>query len=394
MDTTERTLSISMFGELTFICDGNTIQFNQSLGKHLKNLLEILVYYRLNPLSKEQLIDLMWSESLNPTSALKFSIFRLRQILENIDCLKNIELIVTTKNGYGFNPNLSVNVDTEEVDRLWKLSNDNNITRQQKQLLLQNLVDKVNQPFLSSSLSQMWTMSIREYYANLYNRSVTLLLEDMEIDKNYAEMMQLAQTAIKMDAFNEGFHFYYLLGLIETKQYRKSIEYYEQLNRQFYKEFNAQLSLKTKSLYNMILSREEVSQVSMGDLIDHLQENIENDGAFFCEYEVYKRMYQIALRSAERNKEMSYVMLMEAKSEENDYIMQKLMDKLQHVIYASLRKGDIFSRMNPTQYILLLPCQTEENAHMIASRIQQTFYKKNDRNNVRLHYHISSLIKN
>ena len=50
MDTTERTLSISMFGELTFICDGNTIQFNQSLGKHLKNLLEILVYYRLNPL--------------------------------------------------------------------------------------------------------------------------------------------------------------------------------------------------------------------------------------------------------------------------------------------------------------------------------------------------------
>jgi tetratricopeptide (TPR) repeat protein len=220
-----------------------------------------------------------------------------------------------------------------------------------------------------------------------------MYIEDLEIERRYDEVMGQAQIALRMNPLNEDFHYYFLLGLIETKQYRKAIEYYEGINRRFYKEFNAQLSLRTKSLYNMILSREEVSQIGIGELLETMQENNDSGGAFYCEHEVFKRMYQIALRTEERSDEKSYVLLLEIKTDENEYQLQKTMERLRGIIYQSLRKGDIFSRMNPTQFILLLPCKNEENAHTISNRIRSTFQKHNGSVAVKLNYHMSPLHK-
>jgi GGDEF domain-containing protein len=104
-------------------------------------------------------------------------------------------------------------------------------------------------------------------------------------------------------------------------------------------------------------------------------------------------MYQIALRTEERSDEKSFVMLLEVKTDENDLTLQKTMERLRGIINQSLRKGDIFSRMNPTQFILLLPCKVEENAHTIANRIRTSFHKHNTSENIKLHYHVSPLHK-
>jgi DNA-binding SARP family transcriptional activator len=393
LSTKEHRLTIRMFGELGFSFGAKKIDLKEKLGKHLMMLLEYLIYYRHQNVTKEKLIENFWSDSLNPASALKFSVYRLRQLLDELDDLSGVGCIKTTKTGYSFNPDLPVWVDAEDAEDLWKQINDDKITRVDRQVLLKRFVEQMPQTFLVASTAQMWTLPIREYFTNVYNRCVMMLMEDLEIDKKYEEVMQLAQLALRMNPLNEEFHYYFLLGLIETKQYRKAIEYYEGINRRFYKEFNAQLSLRTKSLYNMILSREEVSQIGMGELLETLQESSEAGGAFYCEHEVFKRMYQIALRTEERSDEKSYVMLLEIKTEENEFQLQKTMERLRVIILQALRKGDIFSRMNPTQFILLLPCKNEENAHAISSRIRSTFQKHNGSASVKLNYHISPLHK-
>ncbi len=394
MEKTNPHLEVRLFGELTLSYGDEINQPLLYLGKNLKQFFEISLYYRLNPLTKEQLIDLLWNDSENPSSALKFAVHKLRQLLSLQPMFKDLDLIVTTRNGYGINPDIAMLVDTEEVDRLWRLANNKSVSIIEKRELLNQLSTFIKQPFLINSAHLMWTVPIREYYFGLYNRSLLFLLNEFELEKQYDQVMDLAQNALKMEPFNEEFHYYYLNALVLSAQYRKAIDYYENLSKQFYKEFNLQLSLRTKNLYNFIIAKEELETLDISELMNNLNDNSEFQGALYCEYEVFKRLYQIALRSSERTDEQSYVMLFDLNCSENDYVVSKMLERLKTAIGVSLRKGDVFARMNVSQFILLLPCKTEENAHMISSRIQQAFYKNTDRKLARIHYHISKLSRN
>lgn len=394
LEKTYPRLDVCLFGELTLSIGDESNQPLLYLGKNLKQFFEVLLYHRLNPLTKEQLIDLLWNDSENPSSALKFAVHKLRQLLSAQPKFKDLDLIVTTKNGYGINPDIDMYVDTEEVDRLWRLSIDKSVSITEKRELLSKLVSIVKQPFLINSAHLMWTVPIREYYFGIYNRSILFLLNEYELEKEYDKVMDLTQMALKIEPFNEDFHYYYLNALVLSAQYRKAIEYYEHLSKQFYKEFNLQLSLRTKNLYNFIIAKEELETLDISELMNNLNDNSEFQGALYCEYEVFKRLYQIALRNSERTDEQSYVMLFDLSCAENDFVVSKMLERLKTAIGISLRKGDVFARMNVSQFILLLPCKTEENAHVISSRIQQAFYKNTDRKLARIHYHISKLSRN
>lgn len=394
LEKTYPRLEVRMFGELTLSFEEESNQPLLYLGKNLKQFFEVLLYYRLNPLSKEQLIDLLWNDSDNPSSALKFAVHKLRQLLSSQPLFKDLDLIVTTKNGYGINPEIPMVVDTEEVDRLWRLANDKSVAVIKKRELLGQLYSYIKQPFLVNSSHLMWTVPIREYYTGIFNRSLLFLLNEYELEKQYDYVMDLAQVGLKMEPYNEDFHYYYLNSLVLSAQYRKAIDYYEHLSKQFYKEFNLQLSLRTKNLYNFIIAKEELETLDISELMNNLNDNSEFQGALYCEYEVFKRLYQIALRNSERTDEQTYVMLFDLNCAENDYVVSKMLERLKTAIGVSLRKGDVFARMNTSQFILLLPCKTEENAHMISSRIQQGFYKNTDRKLARIHYHISKLSRN
>lgn len=394
LEKTYPRLDVCLFGELTLSIGDESNQPLLYLGKNLKQFFEVLLYHRLNPLTKEQLIDLLWNDSENPSSALKFAVHKLRQLLSAQPMFKDLDLIVTTKNGYGINPDIDMYVDTEEVDRLWRLSIDKSVSITEKRELLSKLVSIVKQPFLINSAHLMWTVPIREYYFGIYNRSILFLLNEYELEKEYDKVMDLTQMALKIEPFNEDFHYYYLNALVLSAQYRKAIEYYEHLSKQFYKEFNLQLSLRTKNLYNFIIAKEELETLDISELMNNLNDNSEFQGALYCEYEVFKRLYQIALRNSERTDEQSYVMLFDLSCAENDFVVSKMLERLKTAIGISLRKGDVFARMNVSQFILLLPCKTEENAHVISSRIQQAFYKNTDRKLARIHYHISKLSRN
>lgn len=391
LEKTDPRLEVRMFGELTLSFKEESNQPLLYLGKNLKQFFEVLLYYRLNPLSKEQLIDLLWNDSDNPSSALKFAVHKLRQLLNSQSIFEDLDIIVTTKNGYGINPELAMVVDTEEVDRLWRFANDKSVSVIEKRELLNQLFSYIKQPFLVNSTHLMWTVPIREYYTGLFNRSLLFLLNEFELEKQYDYVMDLAQIGLKMEPYNEDFHYYYLNALVLSAQYRKAIDYYEHLSKQFYKEFNLQLSLRTKNLYNFIIAKEELETLDISELMNNLNDNSEFQGALYCEYEVFKRLYQIALRNSERTDEQTYVMLFDLNCAENDYVVSKMLERLKTAIGVSLRKGDVFARMNVSQFILLLPCKTEENAHMISSRIQQGFYKNTDRKLARIHYHISKL---
>ncbi len=382
-------LGITTFGELNIVHESEIFKLDGYLTKNVRFLLEILVYYRLNPLSKNQLIDLLWSGSHNPESALKFTIHRLRQALRDIPVFEHTPLIVTTKHGYDLNPDFEYDVDFEEVDILWKLANQSGQSDRDRKKHLVSLVNKITKPFLLNSSSLLWTVPVREYYNNIFTKSVMMLLELSENNQKYQDMIQYAQRGIAYDNLIEDFHYYHILGLIHDKQIRNAIETFERTRELFFRELNTDISDKTKKLFNLILSKDEMNIVKMSDLIMNLNENSLTDGAFYCEYEVFKRMYQNQIRAQERSHEESCLVILELRSSNGDQDLGRTMEKLKRSIDNGMRRSDVYSRLNSLQFVLLLPCKSRENGHTIIERIQKHFYKSVNSKEFKLHYHMS-----
>lgn len=386
-------IGITTFGELTFVHGCEIFRVDGYLTKNVRYLLEVLVYYRMTPLSKNQIIDLLWSGSHNPESALKFSIHRLRQALKDIPLFEETPLVVTTKNGYDLNPEFEYDIDFEEVDHLWKMIQNPNQLEKDKRKSLTHLLGKINRPFFVSSSSLLWTVPVREYYSNIFNQCLMMLMDMSEKQRKYQDLIQFAQRGISYDRLNEDYHYYYILGLIYDRQIRHAIEAYEKTRELFLQELKVDLSPKTKELFKLLLSKDEINFVKMGDLILNLNENSPDDGAFYCEYEVFKRMYQNQIRSQTRNQELACLVILELRNHQSDYDMSKAMEKLKKAIDQGLRRSDVYSRINSLQFVLLLPCKAKENGYTITERIQRLFYKQVSRDVVRL-YSYMNVIEN
>lgn len=292
-----------------FFSKDQVLKPSDVLSKHLLYLLEILVYNSDKGVSKAQLIDALWSNNTNPDSALKFAIHRLRGLIEKTAFFSE-PLIVTTNGGYGINPNLLIQTDVQQADRLIQLIKKTDITIQQKQLYTKELINLIDQPFLDNSSELMWTQSIREFYMSTYNSSMEFLLQTAYEQKNFTGQLALAQQAIVASPFYEDHYYYYLLALINLKKYREAIEYYQELTTFFHQELQTSLSPKIKNLYTFVISQEEKNQTNISSLMKELDE-YHSEGSYYCDYEVFKRYYQIAKRLSERNEANYYVALLE-----------------------------------------------------------------------------------
>jgi len=104
----------------------------------------------------------------------------------------------------------------------------------------------------------------------------------------------------------------------------------------------------------------------------------EAKGAFLCDYEIFKNIYRLEARSAERAGQSVFLCLLTMRStvetHRNDLIVIA-MDKLEKVIVSSLRKGDVVSRFSPNQFVLLLPL-SYENGERVIARILDRFGKE------------------
>lgn len=70
--------------------------------------------------------------------------------------------------------------------------------------------------------------------------------------KRYDEMMLMNYQAVLFKSFNEGLHYYYMKGLVATRNYREALKYYDELNDIFLSELGTGLSKRFKQLYDCI----------------------------------------------------------------------------------------------------------------------------------------------
>ena len=393
------TYYVKTFGGLEITNDNVTVNIVELFGKQLVNLLQVLLFHSEKPVQKDELIDILWPESKNPSSALKFSIFRLRSELNEIDFFKDKEVIVTTRKGYILNPNLDWNIDFVELEKAYNQINERAELLDEKEFKIARKIFRLYQGRFYASPSQLhWILQKQEVFRQMYVKTMMRTSCYLYTQKRYDEMMLMNYQAVLIEPFNEGLHYYYMKGLVATRNYREALKYYDELNDIFLSELGTGLSKRFKQLYDIIIAdHAKEENKDMETIMRELSNRDQQNQGFFCSYEIFKYFYELLLKMSVRNEQNYYLIMLQFSDGTLDYEKVGVdFDRVKRLVSSCLRSNDLFTRTSETQLLLLVDCQTEENAHLIIQRISNKFYSIFRKKNYRMNYsvHKAELDKN
>lgn len=385
------TYYVKTFGGLEITNDNVTVNIVELFGKQLVNLLQVLLFHSEKPVQKDELIDILWPESKNPSSALKFSIFRLRSELNEIDFFKDKEVIVTTRKGYILNPNLDWNIDFVELQKAYNQINEGAELLDEKEFKIARKIFRLYQGRFYASPSQLhWILQKQEVFRQMYVKTTMRTSCYLYTQKRYDEMMLMNYQAVLIEPFNEGLHYYYMKGLVATRNYREALKYYDELNDIFLSELGTGLSKRFKQLYDIIIAdHAKEENKDMETIMRELSNRDQQNQGFFCSYEIFKYFYELLLKMSVRNEQNYYLIMLQFSDGTLDYEKVGVdFDRVKRLVSSCLRSNDLFTRTSETQLLLLVDCQTEENAHLIIQRISNKFYSIFRKKNYRMNYSV------
>lgn len=385
------TYYVKTFGGLEITNDNGTVNIVELFGKQLVNLLQVLLFHSEKPVQKDELIDILWPESKNPSSALKFSIFRLRSELNEIEFFKDKEVIVTTRKGYILNPNLDWNIDFVELEKAYNQINEGAELLDEKEFKIARKIFRLYQGRFYASPSQLhWILQKQEVFRQMYVKTMMRTSCYLYTQKRYDEMMLMNYQAVLIEPFNEGLHYYYMKGLVATRNYREALKYYDELNDIFLSELGTGLSKRFKQLYDIIIAdHAKEESKDMETIMKELSSRDQQNQGFFCSYEIFKYFYELLLKMSIRNEQNYYLIMLQFSDGTLDYEKIGLdFDRVKRLVSSCLRSNDLFTRTSETQLLLLVDCQTEENAHLVIQRISNKFYSIFRKKNYRMNYSV------
>lgn len=385
------TYYVKTFGGLEITNDNVTVNIVELFGKQLVNLLQVLLFHSEKPVQKDELIDILWPESKNPSSALKFSIFRLRSELNEIDFFKDKEVIVTTRKGYILNPNLDWNIDFVELQKAYNQINEGAELLDEKEFKIARKIFRLYQGRFYASPSQLhWILQKQEVFRQMYVKTMMRTSCYLYTQKRYDAMMLMNYQAVLIEPFNEGLHYYYMKGLVATRNYREALKYYDELNDIFLSELGTGLSKRFKQLYDIIIAdHAKEENKDMETIMRELSNRDQQNQGFFCSYEIFKYFYELLLKMSVRNEQNYYLIMLQFSDGTLDYEKVGVdFDRVKRLVSSCLRSNDLFTRTSETQLLLLVDCQTEENAHLIIQRISNKFYSIFRKKNYRMNYSV------
>lgn len=384
----DKFIKINLFSELTLEVQGMKYNLEEHLTKQLMDVLIVLILNYGRPISIERLIDLFWKDSESPLNSLKFSIFRLRKIFRNnMHGLENVELIKTSNKAYKFEPDIKCFVDAIEFQNYYlKIESSGILTVES--LKYAEEMEKIYTGTLTVDTGNVWFLLITENFKELYLKAVKRLCDYYMANGYYDKLKSVSMKAVTLDPMVEENHFYYIQSLINMKESNKAFEYYQKSTKMLIDEYAMSLSDKMKDLYNYLVDGLENTENSTA-ITSYFKKKDFEPGALYCNHTIFDYIYDVHLRNAKRSKQRYYLYVFEVKTISD---FEKLVPKIKICFQKSLRSGDVFTRVNRYQFLVLLTCKDNEEAHMIARRVSSNFRKKIAKRSATLYYHVENVI--
>ncbi len=387
---------ITMLGGFHVTCDGNNV--DHIVGKSRKGmaLLQYLVLQHGESVPVYRLIETMWADdaSVNPESALKTLVSRLRVILSSISP-EFSRCIATERGCYRWRPQPNVTVDMYEFEAIVEKLKNCHTLDEETAKDFQQMMQLYEGNLLHGNDQEEWIMGRSVALHDDYLQVVYNYLNLLKEKEDYEEIISVCRAALDVDAFDEQLHLQLMNALVKTCRNNEALMQYKHVTNLHFRYLGVQPPEGIQEFYKQIIQAGKTLDMNIDAIRDELQEYGEVSGAFVCEYAVFKEIYNLQMRNLERLGSSMFIALvmvsnMDTKPlspiKQND-VMQGLLDVMRH----NLRKGDTITRFSATQYALLLPMVNYESGKIVMERLKRQFYQQYPNSNYMLSYRIGPL---
>ncbi len=361
----KRKYQFRLFGGLYLTVDGKTIALSSQLGKQLSAILAFLICNYKQSVTKEKMIDNFWPDSDNPTNALKFAIHRLRNALKDIEELPETELIVTTSNGYQFNPEINIELDTEVFEKnILNAKSDTELS------LYHDCIELYKGDFLEG-IEEEWVITDRGYYRSILTQIChTLAIEYMKID-DLQDAIAVCEKGLNADEFEETLIYTYLEALVKDKRFNFAKKYFNEISKKYEKRVGISLeSYNTSKSFKQLVNKQvmENTDTKLSDTLYSLSD-ASVVGPMVVDQKIFDALCIYELRNVARYNYKDYVIQMVLETTKNEQV--SIMNTFMNVLKMSFRKTDVVTKVNDQKIALLVKLANESDVEILYTRIQR-----------------------
>jgi len=304
----------------------------------------------------------------NPGSVLRTMIYRARGALSagGLECSN--ELIIAKGGSYSWNNKIRCATDTEEFEELIKKAGTEGLDKEEKVGMLLQAAALYKGDFLPNSTGDLWVMPLVRWYRTLYLDCVHAALEILDEFGRSSEAEELCTKALCIDPFDEQLIEHHLQALISQGKNSEALTVYKKMESMFFDVLGVNFSDNLRALHSRIQEPVAEKDMTLDDLIEQWLVGADYPGAYYCDAGIFKTLFQIEIRSVPRSGRSAFIVRFDTEHEPK----QKdggIMKQLGMAIPGCLRKGDLFTRYSPSQYMVMLYSLTYEDCKMLVNRI-------------------------
>lgn len=343
-------------------------------------LISYLVANQDTKVPKDVLMSMLWPDEKEkcPVGALRNLVYRARKELQNLYPDRDIDYIRFTQDAYCWNPDLYCKIDLSDFE------NYNNLAKQEldpeRQFRYYYRMQRLyTGEFLSNHLSIEWVQYRNTYYKNMYINCTLNMCEFLFTRSRFDELIALCDQSIILYSDEERFYRYKLLAYLGMNTIKAALDYYHATLDFFSAKYGTDISEPLRDLHQEILARMPSKSLDIAALEETLGDDSDHERTFYCNFDIFKNIYLLNLRTVHRAFGRRYLLLFSLNSKSGktpDTVkIKELMDIFYDLLSTQLRKNDVFTRTSLTQYSVILTVMQNSDIDMIIQRIIDEFNK-------------------
>lgn len=388
-------LSIHMLGEFSIENEYNRFPKDRKKSVQVIILIAYLITKRHTMVTKSTLIEVLWPKHDidNPEGALRNLIYRARKELSAFfpeD--KKVKCILSKGNAYAWNSEVPQIIDVDDMEKLCeRINNEQNMEDMRMDAL--QLSSRYNEDFMHEFLSEEWVAQECDVRQQLLLNTLEKACKTFMNEEKYEYVIELCSYIDFKQFYNSSIHEYKLQSYFNLNQIAPALSYYHKVVNQYYSQLGMEPTNAMVEIYKHISEKTLPDTVNAGDLVERLNGENAERGAFYCDFDIFRNIYHINQRSLRRTARYRYLVLLtlESNGEISDRDMAKDCDVLHKVIVADLRKNDVFSKCNAMQYAVIISTSNEEGCVKAMDRIISKFEMKKKHKEVNITFDIREI---
>ena len=371
----ETMVRIEMLGGFTVRYGSALLDEQKKRHSKVWKMIQYLISHRAKTISLAELIDLFANEDQhgNPATAVRTMIYRARAVFADNGFPD--DLLLSGGGGYTWNNEYPCFVDTEEFEKLINAAGAASDEDNKLDLLLQ-AADLYKGDFLPHSANEMWVHPLNRWYRIMFMKCAHDALIMLRERKMHSHSEILAAKALCIDPFDETILEHFFHALISDGKIAEAIAEYNKTEQLFFNAMGIEMSDNLRALFSDMQHLAGARDIPLDDVLAAWHNSADFEGAFYCDFIVFKTIYQIEARSLARSGRTAYIVRIDTKSVQQTSKVENVMQRLGKVIPATLRKGDLFTRSAGNQYMLMLHNLTYENCVDLTNRILESLESK------------------